>query len=131
MMNFLNPLPPITIGDEDYDRLLPLAEALEGVQPALGGMLLDELERAEVQPQAQLGRQVAAMHRPLLFGYGDQRQAQNGMLVYPAEADIALGRISIATPVGAALIGLAEGQSIAWRGADGEERRLTLHKVLG
>ena len=36
-------------------------------------------------------------------------------LVYPHEADINLNRISVLTPVGAALIGLAEGQSIEFR----------------
>ena len=33
------------------------------------------------------------------------------------------------TPVGAALIGLAEGQSISWTARDGRSHRLTVEKV--
>ena len=50
-------------------------------------------------------------------------------LVYPGRADISEGRISIMTPIGAALIGLAEGQSIAWTARDGKAHRLTVLKV--
>jgi regulator of nucleoside diphosphate kinase len=50
-------------------------------------------------------------------------------LVYPAEADIEAGRISILTPVGAGLIGLAEGASILWPDRDGHERRLRIIAV--
>src|SRR3546814_1242385 len=44
-------------------------------------------------------------------------------LVYPAEADIAAGRMSILTPVGAGLIGLSVGQSINWPDRGGIEHR--------
>ena len=40
-------------------------------------------------------------------------------LVYPPEADIDAGRISVPTPIGTALLGLAEGQSIDWTARDG------------
>jgi regulator of nucleoside diphosphate kinase len=50
-------------------------------------------------------------------------------LVYPVEADIAEGRISILTPIGAALIGLSQGQSIAWTARDGRRHRLTVLEV--
>src|SRR3546814_3263969 len=50
-------------------------------------------------------------------------------LVYPAEADIAEGRMSILTPVGAGLIGLSVGQSINWPDRGGIEHRLTIVAV--
>jgi regulator of nucleoside diphosphate kinase len=50
-------------------------------------------------------------------------------LVYPAEADIAEGRISVLTPVGTALIGLRAGQSITWRTRDGRKQVLTVLRV--
>jgi regulator of nucleoside diphosphate kinase len=52
-------------------------------------------------------------------------------LVFPGEADIGAGKISILTPIGTALIGLSEGQSIAWTARDGSERHLTVLKVEG
>ena len=39
------------------------------------------------------------------------------------------GRVSVATPIGAALLGLAEGQSIDWTARDGREQRLTVLAV--
>jgi regulator of nucleoside diphosphate kinase len=50
-------------------------------------------------------------------------------LVFPGEADIAKGRISILTPIGAALIGLSSGQSIAWTARDGRKHELTVVSV--
>ncbi len=50
-------------------------------------------------------------------------------LVFPGQADIGAGKISILTPIGTALIGLSEGQSIVWTARDGKERRLTVIKV--
>ena len=43
-------------------------------------------------------------------------------LVLPANANIAKGRISILTPMGAALYGLADGANISWPDLDGNER---------
>ena len=50
-------------------------------------------------------------------------------LVYPRDADISAGRMSILTPVGAGVIGLRTGQSILWPDRDGRERKLTIVKV--
>jgi regulator of nucleoside diphosphate kinase len=50
-------------------------------------------------------------------------------LVYPVDADIATGRISIMTPVGTALIGLRVGQSISWRSRDNRKHMLTVLAV--
>ena len=56
-------------------------------------------------------------------------QARRVTLVYTVEADTDLGRVSVLTPVGAALIGLAAGQSIDWTARDGRMHRLTLEGV--
>jgi regulator of nucleoside diphosphate kinase len=50
-------------------------------------------------------------------------------LVLPENADINAGRISILTPVGAALIGLSPSQAMEWSGNDGKERVLTVLAV--
>jgi regulator of nucleoside diphosphate kinase len=52
-------------------------------------------------------------------------------LVFPGQADIAAGKISILTPIGAALIGLSQGQSIDWKTRDGRSRQLTILSVEG
>jgi len=51
-------------------------------------------------------------------------------LVYPPRFRAGRFALSILTPLGAALIGLSESQSIEYQAADGEVRRVTVEKVL-
>ena len=50
-------------------------------------------------------------------------------LVMPAAANIALGQISILTPMGAALYGLTPEQSIDWPDRAGNKRRIRIIRV--
>ena len=50
-------------------------------------------------------------------------------LVFPGEADIAQGKVSVITPIGVALIGLSAGQSIDWTARDGRTHRLRVESV--
>jgi regulator of nucleoside diphosphate kinase len=54
---------------------------------------------------------------------------QTVALVYPNEADISKGRISVLTPIGTALIGLPVGKSIDWTTRAGDTKRLTVLQV--
>jgi len=49
--------------------------------------------------------------------------------VYPGQANIASSRISMLTPIGTPLLGLAEGQSMAWDTRDGRTCRLVVTSV--
>jgi regulator of nucleoside diphosphate kinase len=57
---------------------------------------------------------------------GDRLRVQ---LVYPAQADVEAGRISVLTPIGTALLGLSAGQSIEWQTRDGRRQALTVLRV--
>jgi regulator of nucleoside diphosphate kinase len=50
-------------------------------------------------------------------------------LVFPVAEDIAESRVSVLTPIGTALIGLSEGQSIEWSARDGRRHQLTVLAV--
>ena len=50
-------------------------------------------------------------------------------LVYPRESDVAKSRLSVLTPVGAALIGVRVGESVTWETPSGELRQLTVISV--
>ena len=67
-----------------------------------------------------------------LVRYRDEHTgvAREVQIVYPEEADFARGKISVLAPVGAALLGLAAGQSIDWPFPGGEIRRLIVEAVL-
>ncbi|MDM9627748.1 nucleoside diphosphate kinase regulator [Rhizobium sp. S152] len=120
--------PAIATARSDHDRLTKLAESLSSQIPELSDELLAELERARVVDDAKLPQTVVRMGSSLRYT-SDLGEDRSVTLVYPGEADIAKGRISILTPIGAALIGLSAGQSIDWKARDGRAHRLTVREV--
>ncbi|MGD9737981.1 MAG: nucleoside diphosphate kinase regulator [Bauldia sp.] len=120
--------PPLVIGHSDHDRLAALADAASARTPRLAATLLSEIERSRVVPEPQLPSDVVRMGSVVTFRDEATAKVQSVRLVYPAEADIAAGRVSILTPIGTALIGLTKGQSMSWQTLSGEDRQLT---VLG
>ena len=90
--------------------------------------LLAEMDRAKVVAPAKLPADVVRMGSFVTFD-SDSAQHRRVQLVYPGEADIEQGRISVMTPIGAALIGLSAGQSIAWTARDGKKHVLTVTAV--
>lgn len=120
--------PGIVIAEPDFDRLDRLAEAGREWDLDVAEDLRAELDRGRVVPAHRLPADVVRMGSVVTFE-SDGGQVRRVTLVYPAEADIAAGRISVLTPVGTALIGLRVGQSIGWTARDGGPRRLTVRAV--
>jgi regulator of nucleoside diphosphate kinase len=98
--------------------------------PPSAKFLAAELERARVVSSASLPPNVISMHSVFDFRDGITDQVRRGMLVYPGEEDAGAERISVLSPLGAALIGLAEGQSFPWRSATGMKRTLQVIRVV-
>lgn len=128
-MSFLDPRPAIILTSADADRLSALAEATRASQPAVADMLEAEVARASLVAPQDVPPDTVTMRSHVTFGYEHSQRSHWLTLVYPNEADLDLAKISVATPVGAALIGLREGQSIGWTTASGAIRRIMLHKV--
>jgi regulator of nucleoside diphosphate kinase len=113
----------------EADALADLSIAAHERVPQVSELLLGEIERATIHEPERMPTDVVTMLSTVEFvdqASGARRVVQ---LVYPAEANIEEGRISILTPVGAGLIGLREGQSILWPDREGRERRLTVVTV--
>lgn len=121
--------PPIILSETDAQRLSALAIQKEAAAPEAAGLLLDELERAQVRPDDRVPADVVGMNSTVEFVDEAHGQSRTVQLVYPAEADIAEGRISVLTPIGAGLIGLSAGQSILWPDRDGNKRALKVLRV--
>jgi len=121
--------PAIVIRAADEDRLTELAERLVDRQPELADELLAELSRASVLSGEAVPRDTVQMGST--FTYESDGTQRRVTLVYPDAADIAAGRVSVGTPIGAALLGLAEGQSIDWRARDGRRHMLRIVSVEG
>lgn len=120
--------PSIALTRSDHDALTRLADLIAAKNPAVADQLLAELDRARVVADAQLRPDVVRMGSTLRFTT-DAGEDRTVTLVFPAEADIAAGKVSVLTPIGAALIGLSQGQSIDWAGRDGRVHRLTVESV--
>src|SRR5688572_580476 len=99
---------PITVAEQDHELLTDLALAALGKSPG-AVLLFEELSRAKVAPE--LPPFVVGMGSVATFTYNGSRY-RDYELVYPQSADFAKRRISVLTPVGAMLLGLAEGQAI-------------------
>ena len=122
-------LPPIKIRRADSQRLALLAEAAAETVPATADFLAGEIERATVVPDTAPLAGIVGMESEVIFrddATGVQKQVK---LVYPKSADIGVGRISILTPIGAALIGLSAGQAISFETPSGELKSLTVMEV--
>jgi regulator of nucleoside diphosphate kinase len=118
--------PEIVLGQEEHRQLTVLALAGSG-HSEVADSLLYELDRARVLPDDRLPADVVRMGSRVTYRVAeDERQVE---LVYPARADIALSRVSVLTPIGAALIGLRTGQSITWTTRDGRKQVLTITGV--
>lgn len=120
--------PAIVISDVDERRLSGLAATISSRMPDLSDDLLAELERATIIPQHSMPEQVIRMGSTLVYSSEDSLSKQV-TLVYPGDADITQAKISILTPIGTALIGLSEGQSIEWTARDGRRHLLTVISV--
>ncbi len=121
--------PPVHLIDVEAESLTNLALSIADSAPQVSDLLLTEIERAQTHSADHIPADVVTMNAFVEFideASGADRTVQ---IVYPAQADIAAGRISILTPVGAGLIGLREGQSIVWPDREGRERKLSIVKV--
>lgn len=123
-------LPPIIITEQDYENLLRYADRRSMDMPRVTRFLEQELGRAELIPSRKVPRDVVTMNSRLLFRTNANGWARAVTLVYPAEEDLLVGKLSILTPVGVALLGLREGQSMAWEDRVGEIKTLFVQHVL-
>ncbi len=120
--------PEIFVTNDDHRLLMALAHAGVDVASTVADDLLYELDRANVVPIGQLPNDVVRMGSTVRYrtGEGDQREVT---LVFPVDADIGQNRVSVMTPIGAALIGLRKGQSITWLTRGGRKQVLTALQV--
>lgn len=110
----------------DYARLRTLARQ----QPAFSAPLGDLLDEAALVPSREVPAQIATMYSQLRV-----RELASGIeakfvVCYPADADAAAGFVSVLSPAGSALLGLAVGALARWRNPDGSEAAMQLLEIL-
>jgi regulator of nucleoside diphosphate kinase len=122
-------LPAIAISARDVDRLRHLAEAATEKYPATAEFLAREIDRAEIRPGNHPMHGVVGMQSEVTFRDDVSGQMRTVMLVFPDAADVDTGKISVLTPIGAALIGLSAVQTIEFQTPAGGWRSLTVVQV--
>jgi regulator of nucleoside diphosphate kinase len=126
--NLQTDLPPIAITAHDLERLSQLAKAASSTFPRTADFLAREIERAQVVADPDAVPGLVVMNSTVEFR-DDAGQTRRVTLVYPDAADVSTGKISVLTPIGAALIGLSVGQSIQFQTPSGGWRSLTVVSV--
>ena len=115
--------PDIFLSAQDHDTLSRLVGDMPG--DGVAGMLQEELERAVICKPGDLPKGAVPLNRWLHYIDGRASDPRRIQIVLPKDADIDAGKVSVLSHVGAGLIGLVEGHTIAWTDPSGAERSLT------
>lgn len=121
--------PEIIVSSLDLERLEGLlATPATRSRNDLDG-LRAELERADVRDPEDMPADVITMNSRARFREETTGREYELTLAYPRDADGAAGRVSVFSPAGSALLGLAAGQAIDWRTPEGKAIRLKVLEV--
>lgn len=112
-----------TLTEMDFRRLSALAQAVrKGSRPERARFLEERLrDLVAYGEENELIDHVTTGSRVWLHDL-DSGASFDYRLVLPAEADISLGRISVLTPLGAALLGRGEGDFFSYESPGGTMR---------
>jgi len=121
--------PKIVINADEFSHLESLAEGAMQRNPALADRLFDELGRARIVKPARMPGDVVSIGSTATYRDETTGQEKSVTLVYPEDADITRQRVSVMTPIGVALLGLAEGAAFYWDTRDNQRRMLTVIRV--
>ncbi|MGB3808491.1 MAG: nucleoside diphosphate kinase regulator [Parvibaculum sp.] len=122
--------PPIVIAEEDLEPLSDIADSLLDALPEIARFLDEELTRARLMPLRRISTDVVTMNSTAEITMGESGRVDRLKLVYPADHVANGGCVSIASPVGVAMLGLREGQSFTWSSRHGDVRTLKVLKIV-
>lgn len=124
-------LPEIRITKADRSRLELLLATHNGIWSWRAvEFLVRELRRSTVVRDREIPADTVTMRSRVEFGVQDDPIPQVATLVYPGERDLYDDAMSVLTPVGAALIGLSEGQAISYPAPDGSPKTIKVLRIL-
>ena len=121
----------LVVTTADFDRLQRLLESPRywTADAALRHRLKEELGRGAVVEPGVVPRGVVTMHSKVRVRDLDEGDSETYTLVYPREADIDAGKLSVLAPLGTALLGTRVGQVVRYDAPVGE-RQLKIEKIL-
>lgn len=120
---------PITLSRLDVQRIEQLLDAPAMRDSPVAERLRAELDRADIVEPGDLPADVVSMNSSAECVDESSDKHYTLTLVYPRDADMNAGRVSILAPVGSALLGLRVGQTIDWPGQGGRTIRLKVTAI--
>ncbi|AFJ02645.1 Regulator of nucleoside diphosphate kinase [Methylophaga frappieri] len=122
--------PDITISTIDSQRLYQLIDALPDTNHAAIINLEEELERATLVSPQEVPPTIVTMNSTVQFVIESTQKSFELTLVYPKDMDDSGQTLSILSPVGSALLGLAIGDQIEWPNPSGDTLKVTIIDIL-
>jgi len=122
----------VYITDYDYKRLELLLDIMNSVPQNRRddlSCLENELETCKVVAPDEMPSNVVTLNSRVKYFDLDASQERIVTLVFPSNADISAGRISVTTPMGAAILGYAEGDVVGWKVYSGR-KTIRIEEVL-
>lgn len=122
----------IYITEYDAQRLQALINnpsALEHRAPECLKELREELSRAEIVAPEDIPPDVVTMNSTVQIVDVSTKEKETYTLVFPSDADVGEGRISVLAPIGIAMLGCRTGDTFSWT-VPGGVRRLRVKGVL-
>jgi len=111
------------------EELIAVAEEFGGHDRKDLEALAGELAQAEVVSSKDVPPDVVTMNSKVVLRDIDTSEEMTYVLVFPSDANIDAGAISILAPVGTAILGYAKGDVIEWRVPSGM-RRIGIKEIL-
>ncbi|MBY0468587.1 MAG: GreA/GreB family elongation factor [Burkholderiaceae bacterium] len=121
-----------TLTELDHVRLLNLIrrDARGNGSAAHPGAIEDILENSALVPSREVGPDVVTMYSQVLLQDNRSGQRNTLTLCYPADAEPAVGFVSVLSPVGSALLGLRVGSMARWSTPAGDEKAAEILAIL-
>jgi|PlaIllAssembly_1097288.scaffolds.fasta_scaffold116791_2 regulator of nucleoside diphosphate kinase len=116
----------------DKDRLTRLIEDIQDSDSQDKNYLTalqEELDHAKVVSSSDIPKDVITMNSQVCLVDQSTQKEEVLTLVFPQDADISQGRISVLAPIGTAMLGYRVGQVFQWKVPVGE-RTLKVKEIL-
>ena len=119
----VSPRVELEITEIDFDRLSQLVESRKyrATHSVFLAGLRQELDRGKVVPAVEVAKGTVTMRSRVRVKDLRARASETFTLVYPEEESPQLGKVSVLSPMGAAMLGARVGDEVCWFSTDGPQ----------
>lgn len=117
------------ITDRDLDRILECLANYPS-EITISELWDEKFERAQIIGQQEAPPDLVTIHSKIRCQDDGEHHIKGELtIVYPSEANIDEGKISILAPLGVALLGARVGDVVFWQGRDGRKKNIRIDSL--